>query len=113
MAPQMASLPQEELRVLLLTSKNEVIGIAPLYKGTISSSQVRVAEVFRHAIQANAASIIPVHCHPSGDPTPSPEDVKVTDEIVKAGDLLGIEVLDHVIIGQGRFVSMKERGVGF
>ena len=86
-----------------------------MYRGTISSSAVRVAELFRDAIRENAASIIITHNHPSGDPTPSPEDVKVTAEAVQAGRLLDMEVLDHIIVGGGRdrYVSMKERGLGF
>ena len=74
---------------------------------------VRVGEVFREAIRANCASIIVVHNHPSGDPTPSPEDVRVTEQLVAAGRLLDIEVLDHLVIGHNRYVSLKERGLGF
>ena len=72
-----------------------------------------MAELFRDAIKQNAAAIIVVHNHPSGDPTPSPEDVRLTEMLVQAGKLMDIEVLDHLIIGQGRFVSLKERGLGF
>jgi DNA repair protein RadC len=111
--PEMQELPHEEFRTMLLNSKNGVIDIVTQYKGTLNSSPVRVAEVYKPAILANAASIIPVHCHPSGDPTPSPEDVRVTAEIVKAGQLLDIECLDHIIIGRGRYASLKERGLGF
>jgi DNA repair protein RadC len=74
---------------------------------------VRVGEVFREAIRQNSAAIIVAHNHPSGDPSPSPEDVNVTREIIRAGQLLDIEVLDHLIIGQQRFVSLKERGLAF
>jgi DNA repair protein RadC len=111
----MALLEQEELWVLLLNSKNQVLSIRRLYRGTLNSSTVRVAELFRAAIRENCASVIVVHNHPSGDPTPSPEDVRVTAEAVKAGQLLDIEVLDHVIVGAGkdRYVSLKERGLGF
>ena len=74
---------------------------------------MRVGEVFREAIRLNAAALIVAHNHPSGDPTPSPEDVNVTRQIVEAGKLLDIDVLDHLVIGQGRWVSLKERGLGF
>lgn len=110
---EMESLPQEELRVLLLTTKNAVIDIVPIYRGTINSSPVRAAEIFRPAIIANAASIVVVHCHPSGDPTPSPEDIKTTSALVQAGQVLDVEVLDHLIIGKGTYMSLKERGLGF
>jgi len=74
---------------------------------------VRVGEVFREAIKLNSAALIVVHNHPSGDPTPSAEDVLVTRQIVDAGKLLDIDVLDHLVIGHGRYVSMRERGLGF
>jgi DNA repair protein RadC len=112
---EMALLDQEELWILLLNSKNHVLAIRRIYRGTLNSSSVRVAELFRAAIRENAASIIVVHNHPSGDPTPSPEDVRVTAEAVKAGQLLDVEVLDHIIVGASRerFISLKERGLGF
>lgn len=99
----------------LLNTKNHVINNwrHSLYKGSLNSSVVRVAEVFREAIRCNAAAIIVAHNHPSGDPTPSPEDIRVTRDIRQAGTLLDIELLDHVIIGAQRYVSMKERGLGF
>lgn len=110
---EMSALEQEELRVMLLDVRNRVIGIERLYRGSLNSSQVRVGELFKSAVRRNAAAIIVVHNHPSGDPTPSPDDVALTRGIVGAGKLLDIEVLDHLIIGQGRFVSLKERGMGF
>jgi len=79
----------------------------------LNTTLVRVGEVFREAIRLSAAAIIVAHNHPSGDPTPSPEDVQMTREIVKAGRLLDIAVLDHLIIGQQRWISLKERGMGF
>jgi DNA repair protein RadC len=90
-----------------------MLNIEKLYVGSLNSSMVRVGELFRPAIQRNAASIIVVHNHPSGDPTPSPEDIALTKSIVQAGKLLDIELLDHLVIGQIKFVSMKERGLGF
>ncbi|HEX2033055.1 MAG TPA: DNA repair protein RadC [Chloroflexota bacterium] len=116
-ASEMALLDQEHLRVVLLNTKNQVLAVREVYRGTLNSSSVRIAELFRDAVRENCASIIIVHNHPSGDPTPSPEDVRVTAEAVNAGQLLDIEVLDHVIIGNGggggQFVSLKERRLGF
>ena len=111
----MGLLEQEQLRVFLLDTKNRVLGIRTLYTGSLNQSTVRVAEVFKMAIRENCAAIAIAHNHPSGDPTPSPEDVRVTQEIVEAGRLLDIEVLDHVIIGRGRqpYISLRERGLGF
>jgi DNA repair protein RadC len=110
---EMSALPQEHLRVMNLDTRNKVINIEKLYVGTLNASTVRVAEIFKPAIQRNAAGIIILHNHPSGDPTPSPEDVALTRSIVQAGKLLDIEVLDHLVIGQNRWISLKERGLGF
>lgn len=110
---EMSLLDQEELRVVLLDSKNRVQSVAHLYKGSVNMSFIRMSEVFREAIRENCPALIAVHNHPSGDPTPSPEDIKVTRQMVEAGELLGIEVLDHVIIGRPGFVSLKEKGLGF
>jgi len=110
----MSAEPQEQLRVLLLDSKHRVQRMSVVYIGNVNSAMVRIAEVFREAIKDNAAAIIVAHNHPSGDPTPSPDDVRVTEEIVRAGKMLDIEVLDHLIIGrQQPYVSLKERGSGF
>lgn len=110
---EMSALEQEELWVMLLDTRNRVLRIDTIYRGSLNSSQVRVGELFKNAIRRTAAAIIVVHNHPSGDPTPSPDDVAVTRAIVQAGKLLDIEVLDHLIIGGGRYVSLKERGLGF
>ena len=110
---EMSALEQEALRVILLDSRNRVLDVVELYRGSLNSSQVRVGEVFRPAIRRNAAALIVAHNHPSGDPAPSPDDVAITRAIVQAGKLLDIELLDHLVIGRGRFVSMKERGLGF
>ena len=110
---EMMNLEQEHMRVILLDSKNHVIDIPTMYIGNLNTSVIRVGELFREAIRQNAAAIICVHNHPSSDPTPSPEDVAVTELIVKAGELLDIEVLDSMIIGHQRYVSLKERGLGF
>ncbi len=113
MLAEMAHLDQEHLRVICLDTKNRVQKVQTIYVGSLNSSLVRIGEVFKEAIRLNSAAVIIVHNHPSGDPTPSPEDVLVTREIVTAGKLLDIDVLDHLVIGQGRFVSMRERGMGF
>ena len=110
---EMSLLPQEHLRTVLLDTRNRVLSVPTIYVGSLNSAQVRVGEVFRHAIRANCASMIVVHNHPSGDPSPSPEDVQVTRLLVEAGSLLNIDVLDHLIIGRQRYVSLKERGLGF
>jgi DNA repair protein RadC len=110
---EMSALEQEELRVILLNTRNRVQKIEAVYRGSLNTSQVRVGEVFKAAIRVNAAAIIVVHNHPSGDPTPSPDDLAITRAIVEAGKLLDVQVLDHLVIGQGRFVSLKERGLGF
>lgn len=111
---EMASLDQEHLRVLLLNTKNEVLSIQEIYVGNVNSSMVRPSEVFRPAVRDNAPSIIVVHNHPSGDPTPSPEDVSITRELVSAGELLSIELLDHLVIGYGnRYISLNEKRLGF
>ena len=109
----MRFLEKEELRVILLDTRNQVLGTPILYSGSLNSSMIRIAEVFRPAIEAPAAGIIIVHNHPSGDPSPSPEDVRITRQLVQVGKTLDIEVLDHVIVGDGRYVSLKERGLGF
>ncbi len=110
---EMQGLAQEELWVLLLDTRNHLIKYERVYKGSLNLSLVRLAELFKPAIQKNAASLILAHNHPSGDPTPSPEDVALTRSVVQAGRLLDIEVLDHLVIGYGRYVSMKEKGLGF
>jgi DNA repair protein RadC len=89
------------------------VAVPQLYKGSINTSLIRVAEVFRDAVRENCPALVVVHNHPSGDPTPSPEDIKITEQMVKAGRLLDIDVLDHIIIGHQRYVSLKEKGLGF
>jgi DNA repair protein RadC len=110
---EMSALEQEHLRVMLLDRRNRVLETVEVYKGSVNSSQVRVGEIFKEAIRKNASAVIVIHNHPSGDPTPSPDDVAVTRAIVQAGKLLDMEVLDHLVIGQGKWVSLKERGLGF
>lgn len=110
---EMSLLEQEHLRIVLLDTKHRIMRIVTLYVGSLNTALVRVAEIFRDPIRVNCASIVLVHNHPSGDPTPSPEDVAITKMINDAGRLLDIEVLDHLIIGRNGFVSLKERGLGF
>jgi DNA repair protein RadC len=109
----MCYLAQEQLRVLCLDTKNFVVHQQIVYQGTVNSSVVRAAEVLRPAITRNCLSVVVVHNHPSGDPTPSPEDVHTTERLRKAGELLDIELLDHIVIGHHKWVSLKERGLGF
>ncbi len=110
---EMGALEQEHLKVLLLDTRNRLIRMVEVYRGSLNSSMIRVGEVFRDAVRANANAILVAHNHPSGDPTPSPEDVAVTRAMVEAGRLLDIELLDHIVIGKNRFVSLKARGLGF
>ena len=110
---EMGILDQEHLRVLLLSTKNEVQGVHEVYKGNVNSSSVRVAEVLRPAMRENCPSVIIVHNHPSGDPSPSPEDVLITRQIRSGGEMMDIELLDHIIIGGNGWVSLKEKQLGF
>ena len=110
---EMGLLEKEELRVILLDTKNYVKRMETIYRGCLNAAVVRVGEVFTPAVRDNAASVIVVHNHPSHDPTPSPSDVRVTEMLVEAGDLLDMEVIDHLIFGGTRYVSMKERRLGF
>jgi len=110
---EMADLEVEHLRVIVLGARNQVLEVPTIYVGSVNSALVRVGEVFRPAVKRNALSIIVVHNHPSGDPLPSPEDVVLTRQMVKAGKALDIELLDHVVIGRGRYISLRERGLGF
>lgn len=105
--------PKEHLVVLVLDRKNKLLKRDNLYVGSVNSSQVRVSEIFKTAISLNGSAIIVAHNHPSGDPTPSPDDVALTRALVQAGKLLDIDVLDHIVIGAEKWVSLKERGLGF
>jgi DNA repair protein RadC len=110
---QMGGLEHEELRVVLLNTKNVVLRVATVYVGNVSASLVRVGELFRDAVRLNASGLILVHNHPSGDPTPSPDDLHLTAEALAAGRLLDVEVLDHLVVGHDAWVSLRDRGVAF
>jgi DNA repair protein RadC len=107
----MGDLQQEHLRVMLLNSKNHLIAIHEVYKGNVNASTIRTSELFRNAVRENCPAVIVVHNHPSGEPEPSSDDIIATEHIIKGGKALDIEVLDHIIVGDHRFVSLKERGI--
>ena len=107
----MRYLDKEYFRALLLNTKNQVLSIETISIGTLDSSMVHPRELFKIAVKKSAAALILVHNHPSGDPTPSKDDINITKRIVKSGEILGISVLDHVIIGNNKFVSLKTEGL--
>lgn len=113
MVLQIGAKDREELHVLILNTKNIVLAQDMVYVGNVSGSLVRVGELFKEAIKLNASGIIVVHNHPSGDYTPSPDDLHLTNEIVAAGKLLDIDVLDHIIVNRDSFTSLRDRGVKF
>jgi DNA repair protein RadC len=105
---EMAYLDNEQMRILLLDSKGQLVEKVSLYQGTVNSSALRAAEIFRPAVIRNCPALLLCHNHPSGDPAPSPEDIQTTKQLVAAGRVLNIELVDHLVIGQQRFVSLKE-----
>lgn len=107
----MRHLKQEHLKVIMLNTKNVVIFIKDVSVGSLNSSIVHPREVFCDAIRKNSASIVICHNHPSGDPTPSNEDINVTHRLEECGKLLGIDLLDHIVIGNGAYVSLKQKGI--
>jgi DNA repair protein RadC len=111
--PEMGSLGQEQLRVVLVDTKHRLQGVRTVYQGTVNQAQVRVGEVFRDAIRMNSTALAVVHNHPSGDPTPSAADVALTVDLERAGELLGIDVLDHVIVSANEHRSLRRLGLGF
>jgi len=110
---EMGALESEQMRVLLLDTKNRLIAAVTLYSGTVNACHVRIAEIFREAVRRNATSLILAHNHPSGAVEPSPEDIALTREVVQAGKLLDVEVLDHLVVGAGAYTSLHERGLGW
>lgn len=113
LGPEMAHLAQEQLRTINLNVKHRMLGTHLIYQGTLRTTTLRLAEIFRPAIIERASGIIVVHNHPSGDPTPSQDDIRTTQHLHDAGKLLDIEVLDHVVVAASGFVSLRERGLGF
>jgi DNA repair protein RadC len=109
----MALLEQEHLRVILLNAKNQVLAAPEVYKGTVNATHVRISDLFRDAVREGAPSIIVVHNHPSGDPTPSADDAAMTRQVREAGSLLDIELLDHVVLARNGYVSLREKRLGF
>jgi len=110
---EMAHLDQEQLRVACLNTKNQLQKIHLVYQGSLNASLIRVGEIYKEPVRLNSAAIIVAHNLPSGEPEPSPEDILVTREIVEAGRILDVECLDHLVIGQGKWLSMREKGLGF
>jgi len=104
-------LDREYFLTLLLNTKNQVLARETISIGTLSSSVVHPRELFKVAIRRNAASVILLHNHPSGDPTPSREDIALTKRLTEAGGIIGIDVLDHIIIGDNKFISLKSKGL--
>ncbi len=110
---EMGRLEREELWVLALNAKNVVQRVSHVYAGNVSASLVRVGELFRDAVRLDASGVILVHNHPSGDPTPSPDDLHLTAEAIAAGRLLDVDVLDHLVISHDAWISLRDRGVTF
>ncbi len=110
---EMGLLEREEMRVLLLNTRNQVLGSIEVYRGSVHTAVVRIGELFRDAVRQNAPCVILVHNHPSGDPTPSADDIAMTAQAIEAGGLLDVDVLDHVILAQGGFESMKSKKLAF
>lgn len=108
---EMSNLNQEVLKVILLNTKNVIIGVKDVFKGTLNSSIVHPREIFGEAIKRGSASIIICHNHPSGDPSPSKEDINITIRLKECGTIMGIALLDHIIIGNNKYVSLKEKGI--
>lgn len=108
---EMSNLNQEVFKVILLNTKNNIIGTKDVFKGTLNSSIVHPREVFKEAVSRGSASIIVCHNHPSGDPNPSREDIDITIRLKECGKLMGIALLDHIIIGNNKYVSLKEKGI--
>ena len=113
LVPMMGYLDREELRVVLLNTRNAVLKLVTVYQGNVSSSLVRIAELFKDAVRINASGLILAHNHPSGDPTPSPDDLRLTAEALAAGRLLDVAVLDHLIVAGDGFLSLRDRGIAF
>ena len=110
---EMGLLEQEHMRVILLNTRNQVLGTSDVYRGSVHTAVVRIGELFRDALRQNAPAIILVHNHPSGDPSPSAEDIAMTEQAIEAGALLDVDVLDHIVLAHGSFVSLKKQKLAF
>lgn len=110
---EMSLLEQEHLRVIVLSTRNHVLDIVEIYRGSVNTAHARIAEILKPAIERTAPAIIVVHNHPSGDLTPSTDDIRITQAIREAAKLMDIELLDHLIVGKGGYTSLKERKLGF
>lgn len=113
LGPELSALDHEQLRVLLLDTKNRVMRTVTVYQGSVNSAQVRVGEVFKDALRHNAPALVVCHNHPSGDPTPSTADITLTLELNRAAQILGLDLIDHLIVGQSQFRSLRRLGLGF
>lgn len=111
--PRMTALDHEELHVAVLDTKHRIERLVTVYQGSVNAAQVRIAEVFKEAVRANCPAIVVAHNHPSGDPTPSAADISLTTELSRAANLLDIDLIDHIIIGDGRWISLRRLGLGF
>ena len=109
--PEMLALEKEHFKGIYLDSRKRIIKQENIFIGSLNESVVHPREIFKIALDENAAAIILLHNHPSGDPSPSDFDIEITRELIKAGELLGIQVLDHIIIGGKKYVSLKDKGV--
>jgi len=110
LAPHFAHLERESLVVALLSRKHRLTAVVPVYMGNVAGTSVRIAELFTEAVRRNASGILLAHNHPSGDPSPSADDIRTTKDAAAAGRLLGIEVVDHLVFGAGRWVSLQREG---
>ena len=111
LGPELADLAQEQLRVVLLNAKSRLLGVHLVYQGGVNTIVVQLGDCFREAVRVGAAAVILVHNHPSGDPEPSPEDVRLTAEAAHAGELLGIELVDHLVVAGAAYASLLRRGL--
>ena len=108
---EMIDLKQEILKLIMLDTKNNILGIKDVFKGSLNSSIVHPREIFNEALKKSSSSIIICHNHPSGDPTPSKEDINITIRIKECSKIIGIDLLDHIIVGKKKFISLKEKGI--
>ena len=112
--PEMRYLSQEELRIVVVNTRNQILGVNTVYRGRGNCIQVDIGDLFKHVLRyEKGQAFFLAHNHPSGDPSPSSDDIEITKKVVAAGKLMGLQLLDHMVIGDGRFVSLRERGMGW